>query len=130
MVAVTGEVVGLMVTKEGMFPVPLAPNPIVVLSFVQLYTVPATGPDIVTAVVAAPAQSTWFAITFTVGVGFTVIVKLIAGPVHVTPPDVNVGVTVIVATRAALVVLVAVKPGIFPVPDAARPMPVLLFAQL
>ena len=38
--------------------------------------------------------------------------------------------TVIVATTADEVVLVAVKEGTFPVPDAARPMDVLLLDQV
>ena len=40
------------------------------------------------------------------------------------------GETVIVATTGALVVLIAVNEGIFPVPLAARPIDVLLFVQL
>lgn len=125
-VAVTGVLVGLTVTKAGIFPMPEAPRPIVVLLFVQVYTVPATGPLMVTAAVLAPAHTDWFAIAFTPGVGFTVIVKLTDPPPQ---PD-AVGVTVMVAVIGALVVLVAVKAGILPVPDAARPMAVLLLVQL
>lgn len=40
------------------------------------------------------------------------------------------GVTVMVAVTAALVELVAVKAGIFPLPFAASPMDVLLLVQL
>ena len=40
------------------------------------------------------------------------------------------GVTVIVAVTGALVALMAVKAIIFPLPDAASPIDVLLFVQL
>jgi hypothetical protein len=61
-----------------------------------------------TAVVAAPLQSTWLVTAATVGVGLTVIVKLIGLPVHVTPALVYLGVTIIVAVIGLDVVLVAV----------------------
>jgi len=67
------------------------------------------------------------AIAFTVGVGFTVIVNVVAVPVQ---PLAVVGVTVIVAVIGAAVVLVAVKLGILPWPLAASPIAVLLFVQL
>lgn len=66
----------------------------------------------------------------TTGVGFTVMVNTIGVPVQLTPPEVNTGVTVMLATTGALVVLVAVKLAILPVPDAASPMLVLLLVQL
>ena len=86
MVAVTGVLPALMAVNEGMVLVPLAPRPMLVLLFVQLYTVPATGPVMVIAAVAAPAHTVWFAIVFTAGVGLTVMVKLIGVPVQVVPP--------------------------------------------
>ena len=49
---------------------------------------------------------------------------------QVTPPFVYDGVTVMVETIAALVVLVVVKEAMSPVPLAARPVAVLLFVQL
>ena len=91
---------------------------------------PATGPLIVTAVVDAPLQTVWLAIGVTDGVGFTVIVNVTDAPVQVVPPLVYVGVTVIVAVTGAVVALVAVKLAILPVPDAARPIVVLLLVQL
>lgn len=130
MVAVTGALVLLIAVKAGTVLVPLAPRPMETLLLVQLYTVPATGPVMVTAVVVAPLHTTWLAIAFTDGVGFTVMVKLIVGPVQVTPPAVNVGVTVTVATTGALVALMAVKLAILPVPAAARPMDGVLLVQL
>ena len=54
------------------------------------------------------------------------MVKLTGKP----PQPVEVGVTVMVAVIGAAVVLVAVKAGILPVPDAPRPMAVLLLVQL
>ncbi len=125
-VAVTGEVVGLTVTKLGILPMPEAPRPIVVLLLVHVKAVLATGPLIVTAAVLAPAHKLWLAIAFTLGVGFTVIVKLTGPPPQ---PD-AVGVTVMVAVIGALVVLVATKLGMLPVPAAANPIAVLLLVQL
>ena len=87
MVAVTGVLVPvLMAVNDGIVPVPLAPSPMEVLLLLQLYTVPATGPVIVTAVVAVPLHTVWLAITFTDGVGLTVIVKVLDVPVQVVPP--------------------------------------------
>jgi len=40
------------------------------------------------------------------------------------------GVTVIVAVTGAVPVLIAANAGIFPLPDAAKPIDVLLFVQL
>ena len=90
---------------------------------------PATGPVIVTAVVVLPLHTVWLAIAFTDGVGFTVMVNTLGVPVQVTPPSVSDGVIVIVATIGALVVLVAVKPGISPTPMPARPIVGWLFVQ-
>lgn len=54
------------------------------------------------------------------------IVKLVLAPAQ----PFAVGVTVTVAVMALAVVLVAVKAAILPVPDAARPIAVLLLVQL
>ena len=62
--------------------------------------------------------------------GFTVIVKVFVGPVQLVPALVNVGVTTIVATTGAVVVLTAVKEAMSPVPDANRPMDVVVLVQL
>ena len=129
-VAVTGLLVLLVAVKAAILPVPDAASPMLVLLFVQLNVVPATAPVKFTAVVVAPLHNVWLATAFTVGVGFTVIVNVVGVPVQVTPLLVYVGVTVIVATTGALVGLVAVKDAILPVPDAARPMLVLLLVQL
>lgn len=125
-VAVIGISVGLIPTKAGTVPIPDAPRPIVVLLLVHVNTVPAAAPVKVTAVVLLPAHTVWFATAFTVGVGFTVMVKLTGKP----PQPVEEGVTVMVAVIGALVLLVAVKLAILPVPLAASPMAVLLLVQL
>ncbi len=86
MVAVCTTVVVLVATKLAILPVPDAARPMVVLLLVQLYTVPATAPVKDTAVVLAPLHTTCEVTVFTVGVGLTVMVKVIAEPVQVTPP--------------------------------------------
>lgn len=96
------------------------------LSLFQVNTVPATGPLMVIAAVDAPWHNVWLAIAFTDGVGLTVIVKLTGVP----PQPVEVGVTVMVAVIGAAVALVATKLGMLPLPDAARPIAVLLLVQL
>ena len=127
MVAVTGISVGLMPTKAGILPMPDAPNPILVLLLVQVYTVVGIDPVNTTAAVLVPAHTVWFATAFTVGVGFTVMVKLTG---KLPPQPFADGVTVMVAVMGALVALVATKLAMLPVPDAARPMAVLLLVQL
>ena len=88
MVAVTGAVPLLVPTKEAILPVPLAPSPIEVVLFVQLYTIvpPVVGLLNVTAVVLSPLQITWLATAVTVAVGLTVIVNVIGVPTQVVPP--------------------------------------------
>ena len=77
-----------------------------------------------------PLHNTWFAIAFTVAVGLTVIVNVIAIPVQLTPPLVNVGVTVIVAVTGDRPMFVAVNDGILPEPLAAIPIDGVLLIQL
>jgi hypothetical protein len=57
------------------------------------------------------------------------MVKVLVGPVQDIPALVKVGVTTIVATTGAVVLLVAVNKAIFPVPDAANPIEVALLVQ-
>lgn len=83
-----------------------------------------------TAAVGAPLHTVWLATGFTVGVGLTVYVNVIGVPKHVTPPKVADGVTVISATTGALVILIAMKAGILPTPDPARPILGVLLIQL
>ena len=70
------------------------------------------------------------ATALTVAVGFTVIVNVIDVPTQLTPPLVNVGVTVMVAVTGELLVLLAVNVGMFPLPLAARPIDAVLLIQL
>jgi hypothetical protein len=82
-----------------------------------------------TAVVLAPLQRTWFDTTLTVGVGFTVMVKVLGVPGQEVPPLVITGVTVMVAVIGAIVKLLAVN-EMFPVPLAANPIEGSLFVQV
>ena len=83
--------------------------------------------------VNAPWQKVWFGIDTTCGVGLTVIVNVLVGPVQETEPFVNVGLTVIVAVIVWLVLLVAVKLGIpvtFPLLAAGSPIAGLSLIQV
>ena len=62
----------------------------------------------------------------TVAVGLTVMVNDVGAPIH----PFAVGVTVTVAVIGEVVAFVAVNGGILPEPLAARPIAVLLFAQV
>ena len=57
------------------------------------------------------------------------MVKLLAAPGQLVPPLVNVGVTVMVATTGAVVVLMAANDAILPLPFDARPMLVVLLVH-
>ena len=130
-VATTDAVPKLVAVKLGIFPVPAIPKPIDGWLFVQLKNTPGIGVTKFTAVVGEPLHNTWLPGVGDVatGVGFTVIVKLITGPTQLTPPLVNVGVTVIVAVIATNVKFIAVNAGILPLPLAANPMPGWLFVH-
>ena len=64
-------------------------------------------------------------LTDMLGLGFTVMVNDIEFPVQLFSD----GLTVMVEVIGAPVLLVNVNEGIFPVPDAASPIAVLLFDQ-
>jgi len=83
----------------------------------------------VTAVVKEPLQSSWSAGWLTCPVGFTVMVKVFVGPAQPTEPLVKVGVTTMVATTGEVPVFTAVNDAILPVPEAARPMLVVVFVH-
>lgn len=85
MVAVCTTAVMLVATKLAILPVPLAARPMLVLLLVQLYTVPATNPVKLTAAVFEPLHNTCGNTAFTVGIGFTVMVKLVDAPVQLPP---------------------------------------------
>jgi hypothetical protein len=125
-VAVTGLAVVLVAVKAGIAPVPVAPRPMDVALLVQLYVVPLTALVKATGVVLWPEHSVWFAIVFTPGVGFTVMVNVCAVPGQ----PLAVGVTVTVAATGEVVVFVAVNEAIFPVPDAARPIEGVLLVHV
>jgi hypothetical protein len=118
-VAVIGALVVLVAVKLGMLPVPAAAKPMLGVLFVQLNTVPVTGLVNVTAVVAAPLHNTWLAGVFTLGVGLTVSVAIIAGP---SQPFI-LGIIVKVTITGVVAVVVNV-PAILPVPLAAIPVAV------
>ena len=84
---------------------------------VQEYVVPVTVP-LKLMFVATPEQKVWVeGEAETVGVGLTVTVKLIGEPVQ---PFAD-GVTVTVVVIGAVLVLLAVNAGIFPVPFVPKP---------
>ena len=117
--------------KLGILPVPLAASPIDGALLVQTKVNAPVGPvvgliKLITAV-GCPLHNTWLATGFTIGVGFTVMVKVTGVP---TQPPGPTGVTTIVATNGPLVALVVTNGNISPVPLAARPMPGVLLVQL
>ncbi len=131
MVALIGAVPPLVAVKAGSGPLPLAPRPIAVLLLLHSYVVlpPLRSVVKVNAGTAALLQCTWSAGSSTCADGLTVIVKVCAGPVQLSPPLLKVGVTVMVALIGAVPPLVAVKAGSGPLPPAPRPIEVLLFVH-
>ena len=63
-------------------------------------------------------------------VGLTVIVNVFDTPLQTVLPPENEGVTVIVAIIGVFVVFIAVNVGMFPLPEAASPIPVFELVQL
>ena len=112
--------------KVAMLPVPDAPKPMEVLLFVH----EKLAPDGVllkdTAGTDSPSQTNSFGTTDTIGFAFIVMVNVLAFPVH----PLSVGITVIIPLILLVVELLAVKEGILPLPEAARPMLVFEFVQL
>lgn len=85
-VAITGALLAFSAVKLAILPVPLAANPIDGVLLVHVNTVPGTVPVKFTGAVAVLAHTVWFAGWFTVGVGFTVMVKVTGKLTQVTPP--------------------------------------------
>ncbi len=110
-----------------MLPAPLAGRPIEGVSLVQVK--PVAVPVKLTAVVLLPLQISWLAIALTTGVGCTVIVNDLVGPLHVTAPNVYFGVIVIVAMTGVEPPLVAAKDPMFPVPLEASPIEAVSLVQ-
>ena len=115
----------LVAVNDGMLLVPLIPNPIVVLVLVQAKLPPVGVLIKFVATTIALLHTVVSEGTVTIGVGFTVIVKIDAVPAQ----PLTVGVTVIVAVMGAVLVLVAVKLGMLPVSLAANPIVGLVFVQ-
>jgi len=84
---------------------------------VQLYVVPATGLEKFIPATGIPPQKAALATVLTLVVGLTVTLKEVLFPVH--PP--TKGVTVTVATCIFDPALIAVKEGIFPLPEVPKP---------
>ena len=125
-VEVTGAVPVLVPVKDPILPTPLPAKPVVVLLFVQLYTVPVIPPVQLMAVVGEPLHTDWGATAFTVGVGVTVMVNVTGVPGQ--PP--TVGVTVMVPVVGVVPGLVAVNEAMLPMPVIPSPMAGLLLVQL
>ena len=116
MVPLIGAAVALVAVNDGMLPVPFATNPIAIFELVQVKLPPVGVLTKIAASTVALLHTTVSAGTSTVGVGFTVMVKLDGVPAQ----PLTVGVTVIVAVIGAEVVLVAVNPGRLPAPLAPQ----------
>jgi hypothetical protein len=87
MVAIMGALVALAVTNAAIFPVPLAANPMEVLSFVQVKVVPVTAdPTNEIKLVEDPLHTTWLTGWVTAGVGFTAMVNVLGTPAQLTVP--------------------------------------------
>ena len=127
MVATTGLVPLFTLMNAAMLPVPLAGNPIEGVSLVHVKPVAVPLND--TAVVLLPLQISWLAMAFTTGVGCTVIVNDLVGPLQVTAPNVYFGVIVIVAITGVEPLLVATNDPMLPVPLAASPIEAVSLVQ-
>ena len=104
-------------------PVPVAPNPMLMLLFVQLKFVPAV--PVNATFTTLPPHTVWLIGAVTVGIGLTVIVKLTGAPIH----PFKMEVTEIFPTSAVVPVLVVVKLKL-PAPLAPKPIAVSEFVQL
>ena len=89
-VATEGVTPELIAVKLGILFVPLSARPIVALSLTQVNCKAPVGPVVglvkFTGAVGAPLHTIWFATGFTIGVGFTVIVKLTGKLTQLIPP--------------------------------------------
>ena len=125
LVAVAPVLVAVNDTIE--LPEPLAPIPIAVLLLAHVYVDPLTLLVNISALVFALLHTVCeVGDTDIIGVGFTVIIKLVGAPEQLLAD----GVTVIVEVIAEVVPLVAVKEAILPLPLALRPIEEALFVQL
>ena len=106
-VVVTG-LVPVFVAVNSISSPPLNPKLTVSSEFVQVYVVIPPVFIVENGIfISSPSETTILLFSFTCAVGLTVISKGVAGPVQLTPPFSNVGVTVIVAVTGLVPVLVA-----------------------
>ena len=126
-ISATLEVIpALVAMKASISPVPLAASPFAGMLLVQAKVVPApTGLETRFSGTLMPSHQVWFVMVFTVGKGLTVIVKIKGVPGH----PLTVGIMVTFEVTGDVVLLVAVKEGILPVPEAARPIVGSLFVH-
>jgi hypothetical protein len=118
----------LVAVNDAILPVPEAARPVAVLVFTQVNVSPLTGPENETAAVPVPLHTVWLepdSVPVMAGVGLTVMLKLWGVP----PQPPAEGVTVMVPATGDVPLLVPVNEAMLPLPDAPRPMAVLLFAQ-
>ena len=128
MLAESTEGKAFCVTKELIFPKPVALKPIAVLVLVHSKLV--AFPEKSIAGEFDWAHSTWSGTGLIVGVGFTVMEKSSAGAIQVRPPKKLTGVTVITELIGLCVGLITLNDAIEPEPSAAVPMLGLLLLQL
>jgi hypothetical protein len=124
-VAVTADAPVLVAVNAGVFPAPDAASPMEEFEFVHVNVPPAGVLVNAEAATLPPLQTVMFAGTVTVGVGLTVMVYVFGVPGQ----PATVGVTVIVAVIAVVPAFVAVNAGVFPDPDAAKPIAVFEFVH-
>ena len=116
----------LAAVNDGTLTVPLAARPMAVLLLVHAMLAPTGTLVKVCDSTSTPAQTVSLTGGVITGSGLMIIVYVTGLPGQ----PFKVGVTVMVPAIAALVVLVAVKAGMLPVPVAARPMAGLLLVQV
>jgi hypothetical protein len=129
MVATTGLEEAFVAVKVGILPVPDGPNPILVFVLLQVNPVPTTLPLKLIGPTVTPLHTVLFGIESTVDVGSTVIVNESTLPKQVILLLANSVDTLIFPNMEALVVFVAVKAGILPVPLDASPIFIFVFVQ-
>lgn len=129
-VASTEALVELIPLNADISPVPLAASPIDVWLFVQGNVVPETKLLNSIKPLVWPLQITRFGGIITVDVGLTVIENVLGVPVqYVVPESKYFGVTLILATIGSLLVFIAVKELMSPLPDPANPIVLLSLVQ-
>ena len=91
---------------------------------------PPTGVAVSTTSVSVRHTRSGAFVTMMFAPGVTVIVNVSGVPTHVTPPNTELGVTVIVAVRGNCVALIAVNDAILPTPLAFNPIVGSLFVHV